>query len=83
MFRYSAILYSASQDVTEEVTLALIKDQNTAIPARLNEDIWKLQMEDPSIGFVLHAKEANERPSSDILKGKSLINAVVVTIAAC
>ena len=29
-------------------------------------------MEDPSIGFVLRAKEADERPSPDILKGQSL-----------
>ena len=34
------------ENVTEEITLALIKDQNTAIPARSNEDIRKLQMED-------------------------------------
>ena len=58
--------------ITEDVTLALIKEQNTAIPARSNEDIRKLQMEDPSIGFVLCAKEADERPSPDILKGQSL-----------
>ena len=60
------------ENVTEEITLALIKDQNTAIPAKSNEDIRKLQMEDPSTGFVLHAKEANKCPSSDILKGNSL-----------
>ena len=61
-----------SHIVTEEITLALIEEQNTAIPARSNEDIRRLQMEDPSIGFVLRAKEANERPSPDILKGQSL-----------
>ena len=61
-----------SHIITEEVTLALMKEQNTAIPARSNEDIQKLQVEDPSIGFVLCAKEADECPSSDILKGQSL-----------
>ena len=61
-----------SHIITEDVTLALIKEQNTGIPARSNEDIQKLQMEDPSIGFVLRAKEVEERPSPDILKGQSL-----------
>ena len=35
-------------------------------------DIRKLQMEDPSIGFVLHAKETGERPNPDVIKGQSL-----------
>ena len=52
---------------TEEVTLALIEHQNIAIPTRSNEDIQKLQMEDPSIAFVLCAKEADERPKPDVV----------------
>ena len=57
---------------TEEVTLALIEQQNIAIPARSHVDIRKLQMEDPSIGFVLHVKETGERPNPEVIKGQSL-----------
>ena len=57
---------------TEEVTLASIEQQNVAIPARSNVDIRKLQMEDPFIGFVLHAKETGEHPNLDVIEGQSL-----------
>ena len=29
-------------------------------------------MEDPSIGFVLRAKETGERPNPEVIKGQSL-----------
>ena len=57
---------------TMEATIAVCKETNTVVPERSNEDIRKLQMEDQSIGFVLRAKEANDRPSPEILKGQSL-----------
>ena len=57
---------------TIEATIAVCKETNTVIPERSNEDIRKLQMEDQSIGFVLRAKEANDCPSPEILKGQSL-----------
>ena len=69
---------------TEEITLSLIEQQNIAILARSNVDIRKLQMEDPSISFVLHAKETGEHPNSDVIKGQgfnsSKINAAVAKI---
>ena len=45
---------------TEEVPIAQIV-QETTIPARSNEEIRKLQLEDPSIGFVLHANDLANR----------------------
>ena len=56
---------------TMEAAIAVCKDTNTVIPERSDGDIRKLQMEDQSIGFVLRVKEANDRPSPDILKGQS------------
>ena len=57
---------------TMEAAIAVCKDTTTVIPERSDGDVRKLQMEDQSIGFVLRAKEANDRPSPDILKGQSL-----------
>ena len=45
---------------TEEVPIAQIV-QETTIPARSNEEIRKLQLEDPSIGFVLRANDLANR----------------------
>ena len=56
---------------TDEAKLALIEQQNV-IPAQSDEDIRKLQLADPSIGFVLRAKETDEIPNSDVIKGQSL-----------
>lgn len=36
------------------------------------DDLRRIQLEDPTVGFVLRARERGERPSSDLLKGKSL-----------
>ena len=62
---------SHSNANTDEAKLALI-EQQTVIPARSDEDIRKFQLEDPSIGFVLRAKETDEHPNSDVIKGQSL-----------
>ena len=53
--------------------LAPILPHSNALPvARSNEEMRKLQMEDPSIGFVLQAKEKDQLPNPDLLKGQSL-----------
>ena len=62
---------SHSNVSTEGVPIAQIV-QETTIPARSNEEIWKLQLENPSIGFMLRVKETNEHPNPDVIKGKSL-----------
>ena len=62
---------SHSNVSTEGVPIAQIV-QETTIPARSNEEIWKLQLENPSIGFMLRVKETNEHPNPDVIKGQSL-----------
>ena len=62
---------SHSNANTDEAKLALI-EQHTVVPAWSDEDIGKLQLADPSIGFVFRAKETDECPNSDVIKGESL-----------
>ena len=77
---------SHSNANTDEAKLALI-EQHTVIPARSDEDFRKLQLADPSIAFVLQAKETVECPNSDVIKGQkfnsSEVNAVVAKIGSC
>ena len=63
---------SHSNANADEAKLALI-EQQTVIPAQSDEYIRKLQLADPSNGFVLCAKETDEHPNSNVIKGQSLI----------
>ena len=46
--------------------------QKPLLPERSDQDLRKFQFDDPSIGFVLRAKEENKLPPSEIMKGQSL-----------
>ena len=46
--------------------------QKPLLPERSDQDLRKFQADDPSIGFVLRAKEENKLPPSEVMKGQSL-----------
>ena len=46
--------------------------QKSPVPERSDKDLCKFQFDDPSIGFVLRAKEDNQLPPSEVMEGQSL-----------
>ena len=62
-----------SSHATNAESLAMSSvQQKPLLPERSDQDLRKFQFDDPSIGFVLRAKEANKLPPSEVMKGQSL-----------